>query len=81
MVSSFSDAAFSTSIGKFTPEPVKTEFGWHIIKVEDKRFLKPKSFEQMKTLLREKIINEHLDLVISKLRKSAKIKVFGPDGK
>ena len=81
MVSSFSDVAFSTSIGQFTSEPVKTEFGWHIIKVEDKRSLKPKSFEQMKTLLREKIINEHLNSVISKLRKSAKIKVFGPDGK
>ena len=39
MVAPFSKAAFSTSVGEFTAVPVQTQFGWHIIKVENKRNL------------------------------------------
>jgi peptidyl-prolyl cis-trans isomerase C len=77
MVPSFSKGAFATSVGKFTPQPVKTQFGWHIIKVEDKRIVKPKSFDQVKMQLRKKLINDHTDSIISELRKAARIKVFG----
>lgn len=76
MVKLFSVAAFSTPIGKFTPVPVKTQFGWHVIKVEDKRILKPKTFDEIKGHLREKMINDFLTTVVSRLRKSAKIKIF-----
>ena len=81
MVPSFSKAAFATSLGEFTPEPIKTQFGWHIIKVEDKRILKPKSFDQVKMQLRKKVINGLIDSIVSELRKSAKVETFGPDGK
>ena len=37
MVKPFSEAAFATPVGSFTSKPIKTQFGWHIIKVEDKR--------------------------------------------
>jgi peptidyl-prolyl cis-trans isomerase C len=81
MVPSFSKAAFATSLGEFTPEPIKTQFGWHIIKVEDKRILKPKSFDQVKMQLRKKMIKDLVDSIASELRKSAKVETFGPDGK
>ena len=81
MVPSFSKAAFATSLGEFTPEPIKTQFGWHIIKVEDKRILKPKSFDQVKMQLRKKMIKDLVDSIVSKLRKSAKVETFSPDGK
>ena len=81
MVPSFSKAAFATSLGEFTPEPIKTQFGWHIIKVEDKRILKPKSFDQVKMQLRKKMIKDLVDSIVSELRKSAKVETFGPDGK
>ena len=81
MVPSFSEAAFATSLGEFTPEPIKTQFGWHIIKVEDKRILKPKSFDQVKVQLREKMVKDIVDSIVSELRKSAKVTTFGPDGK
>lgn len=76
MVPSFSEAAFAIPVGSFTVEPVKTQFGWHVIKVEDKRVLKPKSFDKIKTKLREKIITDLINTVVSKLRKSAEIKIF-----
>ena len=50
MVKPFEDAAFSTAIGKIT-EPVKTQFGYHLIKVEGKTAEKVKSFDEVKTEL------------------------------
>jgi peptidyl-prolyl cis-trans isomerase C len=76
MVKSFSEAAFATPVGSFTSKPIKTQFGWHIIKVENKRKPISKSFDEIKTQLREKIIIDLVYKVISKLRKTAKIKIF-----
>jgi len=80
MVPPFSEGAFATAVGEFTPKPVKTQFGWHIIKVEDKRTVKPKSFDQVKMQLRKELINDLADSIISELRNAASIKIFGPDG-
>jgi peptidyl-prolyl cis-trans isomerase C len=80
MVPPFSEGAFAIAVGKFTPKPVKTQFGWHIIKVEDKKTVKPKSFDQVKMQLRKELINDLADSIISELRNAASIKIFGPDG-
>ena len=80
MVPPFSEGAFATAVGEFTPKPVKTQFGWHIIKVEDKRTVKPKSFDQVKMQLRKELINDLVDSIVSELRNAASIKIFGPDG-
>ena len=54
MVKEFEDAAFSSEIGTIT-EPVKTNFGYHIIKVEDKTPERVKPYEEVKdTLIQEK---------------------------
>jgi peptidyl-prolyl cis-trans isomerase C len=81
MVPPFSKAAFSTRPGEFTTKPVKTQFGWHIIKVEDKRWQKPKSFEDVQDQLRKRISKELSEAVVAELRKAADVKTFGPDGK
>ena len=81
MVKLFSEAAFATPVGKFTLVPVKTQFGWHVIKVEDKRILKPKTFDEIKGQLREKMISDSITTIVSKLRKSAKIKIFDDNKK
>lgn len=81
MVPPFSKAAFSTRPGEFTTKPVKTQFGWHIIKVEDKRSQKPKSFEDVQDQLRKRISKELSEAVVAELRKAADVKTFGPDGK
>jgi peptidyl-prolyl cis-trans isomerase C len=80
MVPPFSKGAFATSVGQFTAQPVKTQFGWHIIKVEDKRTVKAKPFDQVKMQLRKQLINDLENSIISKLRNAASIRIFGPDG-
>ena len=48
MVKEFDDAAFATPVGTYSKTPVKTDFGFHVIKVEDKRDAPPPPFDQVK---------------------------------
>lgn len=81
MVPEFEKAAFSLRKGKFTDTPVKTQFGWHIIKLEDRRKSEPPSFESIKQKLQTEISQETGAEYVSGLRKEAKIERFDLDGK
>ena len=81
MVPEFEKAAFSLRKGKFTDTPVKTQFGWHIIKLEDRRKSEPPSFESIKQKLQTEISQETRAEYVSGLRKEAKIERFDLDGK
>ena len=76
MVSPFSKAAFLVKIGEFTSSPIKTQFGWHIIKVEDKRVRKTKAFENIKAKIIKEIIIQREEAFLAKLRKSAEIQKY-----
>jgi len=80
MVKPFSEAAFSLKVGEFTKKPVKTQFGYHIIYVEDKRAAKTIPFEQVKDKIKEQLkfqkFKEKIAKESEKLKKSAKIKVY-----
>ncbi|MER0239872.1 peptidylprolyl isomerase [Fulvimarina sp. MAC8] len=58
MVPPFSEAAFALEPGSITTEPVKTEYGWHVIKVEEKRQAEPPSFEQVQDQIRRAVLQE-----------------------
>ena len=45
-VKAFEDAAFALDVGQYTKTPVQSQFGWHIIKVDEKRPEAPPTFEQ-----------------------------------
>ncbi len=73
MVPAFEKAAFNLEVGSITKEPVQTEFGWHVIQVEDKRDRKPPSFDQVKDQLRDVVLRDKYEELLASLRKSAKI--------
>jgi peptidyl-prolyl cis-trans isomerase C len=75
MVPEFADAAFKLEKGKLS-EPVKSSFGWHIIKVEDKRTRPIPDFEQVKPQIENFVARKAQSEYLAKLREGAKIERF-----
>lgn len=67
-VKPFSDAMVKAEKGKFTPQPVQTQFGWHVILVEDVREAKVPSFEEVKPQLAQRLQAQSLDKYFRDLR-------------
>lgn len=80
MVKEFADAAFALKKGELTETPVKTQFGYHIINVEDRRQAPPPAFEEMQDQLRDEMAREVVSAQIDQLRSGAKIEKFAMDG-
>lgn len=75
----FRDAAMNLKVGEVSSEPVKTQFGYHIIKVTDKKEAGVKSFEevkeQIKSQLRQQKKSQEFQSFVEKLREDAKIEI------
>ncbi|MFM2130157.1 MAG: hypothetical protein RL477_1703 [Pseudomonadota bacterium] len=81
MLPAFSQMAFSLKKGEVAKAPVQTQYGWHVIKVEDIEEAGPPSFAEVKDELRARMGEELIDAEIKLLRETAKIERFGADGK
>lgn len=81
MVPAFADAAFAMKAGEFTKAPVKTEFGYHVIKVDEKRKAEPVKLEKIKAQLEAKLNDQMANEYVEGIKKKAKIERFGLDGK
>ena len=77
MVPEFADAAFKLQVGQIS-DPVKTEFGWHIIKLEDKRTRPIPDFDKVKDQLENMVARKALSEQVAKMRADAKIEQLEP---
>ena len=73
MVKPFSDAVQQLEIGKYTATPVQSEFGWHVIKLEEKRATTPPPFDAVKAQLGPLVNQKKFETYLEDLVKSAKV--------
>lgn len=81
MVPEFSDAAFKMTKGTFSKEPVKTEFGYHVIYVEDFRDTKPLPLEEIEPQIQANLAQQAVAHVVQDLNMNAEIEKFDLNGK
>lgn len=81
LIPEFSDAAFKLSKGTYTKEPVKSQFGWHVIYVEDKRERTVPDEKAVDNAIRQKLGQEAVKNLVEGLRAKADIKRFDINGK
>ncbi len=73
MVPAFDKAVFELEKGKYSKEPVKSNFGWHVIKVEDTRQKSPPPLAELSERLKVMVAQERLQELVKDLRSKAKI--------
>jgi len=73
MVKPFGDAVKDLKKGEITPQPVQTQYGWHVIQLEDTREAAPPPFDQVKAQLVNAVIRKKLQAYVEDLKKNAKI--------
>lgn len=81
MIPEFSGPAFALKSGTYTKEPVHTQFGWHVIKVEDRRNRVVPDLKEVDQAIRNKLSQEALAKMVMDLRAKADIKQYDINGK
>jgi peptidyl-prolyl cis-trans isomerase C len=77
MVPEFAEAAFKLDKDQLS-DPIKTQFGWHVIKVEDKRSRQAPEFEKVKDQVEQYVVRKAQSDLVTKLRSEAKIEKAPP---
>lgn len=77
MVAEFEDAIFALEMGQVS-EPVQTQFGWHIIKLEERRDVALPAFDQVQAQLREQLLRERYVSTLAALKQAATIEIIDP---
>ncbi len=81
VVPEFAEAAFALKAGAYTQKPVKTDFGYHIIKVEEKRQRPPAAYEEATQYLEQEMQREVLDEALNEWKSAVTIERFDMNGK
>lgn len=76
MVPAFSDAAFAMEVGTHSTEPVKTQFGFHVIKLEDSTMSEPPAKSELESQLRDQISQKAVEDIYAELREDAEIDIL-----
>ncbi|MEL6435504.1 MAG: peptidylprolyl isomerase [Pseudomonadota bacterium] len=78
MVPEFEAAAFELNAGDYSKEPVQTQFGWHVILVEDSRPVQPPAFEQVAPQIRSGLLRERYFELLQSLRGETDVEIIDP---
>lgn len=81
MVKEFADAAMSMKKGTYSQKPVKTQYGYHVIFVEDIRDTKPQPFEAIEDQIKMGLSQQAVAEIVKELNDNAKIEKFDLQGK
>ena len=73
MVKPFADAVQALEKGAYTKEPVQSQFGWHVIKLDDTRPLTPPAFEDVKSQIEQMVTQRKFQDYLDEIAKTAKI--------
>ncbi|MBI3774968.1 MAG: peptidylprolyl isomerase [Gammaproteobacteria bacterium] len=75
MIKPFSDAAVKLQKDQYTKTPVQTQYGWHVIQLQDTRKVTPPTFEDVKEQIRTSARNAAIEAYIKGLREKAKVEI------
>lgn len=75
------EAAFELAAGSYSKKPIKTDFGWHVLKVGEIRDAKPPRCEDIQGEIKTLLAQEAILKVLEDLRAKAKLQIFDKDGK
>jgi peptidyl-prolyl cis-trans isomerase C len=76
----FADVAFSLQPGQVAPKPIHNEFGWHVIKVEERRLVAPPTYAELHDQLQQQLLAGVVQKTIADARKSLTVHSFNLDG-
>jgi len=77
MVPAFEQAALALEKGAYTKEPVQTQFGWHVILVEDKRDTSPPPVAEVEEQIRQALVRKNFEAIMADLKSKTKVEIVG----
>jgi len=78
MVAEFSKAAFALKQGEVSA-PVKTDYGWHIIRLDDRKMGAAQPYDQVKGAIRNVLVRDKVQALLASLQGTAKVEIIDPD--
>jgi len=79
MVPEFAEAAFALQPGQIS-DPVRSPFGWHVIRLEERRSAPPPAYEEVRESLRQQLVEQEVTAFVERVRNGAQIERFNLDG-
>lgn len=80
MIPEFAEAAFAMQPGEISQNPVRTQFGWHVIRVTERRAAPSPPFEEAREALRQTVFEEAVTAEVERIRTAARVERFNMDG-
>lgn len=80
MLPEFSDVAFKLKPNEYTKTPVHTRYGWHVIQVLETRVAPPPAYDQVKSQIRQELLQKYAKAYIQQARSQVKVQLFNVSG-